>query len=314
MAIWWVLFGLVMVGGLGSAAAALWADRKPKADEARRAVEAWPMGVAPVGLLSGGPVRAIDARLVDFVERGLVRAEAGKLIVAAEMDDTIDAPLGSTRVRGLGPDDVRLLRVVREHGGDGLDAVRRRAPVGALSVLFGQLARQGLLITPLRRTYGPMKIAYPVLLAFLPWFAGVLTLGVETADEFNDLDVLSLFGWFGVPIAGALIYARKDGYRGPSPVSSRPRRPGTARRRAAAGRLPGSAGRARRIRSDDRCGRANRDPGSRGGFPVEHAGAARRRLRRQRCHRPCRGNARRRRRRRRRRRGRGLTTAARCVR
>ncbi|WP_129667993.1 hypothetical protein [Phytoactinopolyspora endophytica] len=221
MAIWWVLFSLAMVSGVGSAVVARVSDRRPKGDGARQVIDSASFGSVWVGLLSGGAVRAIDARIVDFIERGFVRADAGKLVIDSEIELAVASPaVAGGRRPGLGPEDLRLLRVVRDHGGEGLDAVRRRAPTGALRMLFNRLAREGLLVSPLRRAYGPMKVAYPILAAFVPWFAGVLTLGVDSAEDFQGAEALCLLGWFGVPIIAAWIYASKRGYRGPDPATA----------------------------------------------------------------------------------------------
>jgi hypothetical protein len=105
------------------------------------------------------------------------------------------------------------------------------------------MARAGLLITPVRRAYGPMKVAYPILAALAAWFAGVLIFGGESPDDVEGTLALSMIGWFGAPVAGALVYARKQGYQGPDPLSSLGRAVITELR----AELPADASQARRV-------------------------------------------------------------------
>ncbi|PSL02156.1 uncharacterized protein (TIGR04222 family) [Haloactinopolyspora alba] len=205
LAMWWVLYALVAFLGIGSAGLAAVADRRPRPEDVRHLLEHAPLDLFRTGLLSGGTVRAIDARIVDLVERGLVDAGGGRLSLSPDAPATPDAH------------DAWLLDTVRTDGAHGVDAVRRRAATRVPRSVLDRMARRGLIVAPAKRRSAPMVFAGPTL-------AGVAgcTFGMMLADPAADVEIsaaVAVLLWFPAAIVPARITAGRPGYSGPDPAS-----------------------------------------------------------------------------------------------
>lgn len=209
----WVMYGIVVLLGIGSGVAALLIDRRPNLDRAREVVAASNFDLVKTALLSGGVARAVDAHVVDLVERGKALADGGKLTVTDEVSADLDRPRETTAEF---PDaDAMTLVSVRRCGRDGIDGIRRDALKLFLRGSLYRMAQEGLLVTPLGRQWQPMIVAGPTLAGV--FFCSIAMMQAGWEEEVENSAALSVFLWLPVTLAAAAIWARRPGLSGPDP-------------------------------------------------------------------------------------------------
>lgn len=202
------LWATVLVSALGICVAlAIWAySLRPRPDRARdelgRGLER-----VDVALISGGVARATDSDLVDLIERGLLRADRGRLIATG-------LPLVEHRGNNV------LSLTVEELGEPTLDSVRERAGILGYYTAILRLTRRRLIISPDRVSVAPAMLWAPTMvllflctLSFLggntqppglpPWAPVTISVGV----------------WIVVPLVQLAIWCRQPGYHGRDPRS-----------------------------------------------------------------------------------------------
>ncbi|TDD69438.1 hypothetical protein E1262_12365 [Jiangella aurantiaca] len=236
-----VLFALVVAGGIGSAAGAYLVDRRPRPDLAREEL-ARGLDATDAALLTGGVARAVDVAVLALVDRELVRADGGTLTVSDEVDRLLDTPMDSPDYRPpYSFEEASILVSVRARGGEGLDAVRRDVLKWKLRSRLRALAGRGLLVTPLRRQWGPMTVAGPTLVGMFFCSMGFLSAG--PIEEIEVPASLTILGWLPVTILTAVIWSRRPGYHGPDPRTAR----GRDISDVLVAELPGDAAQAQRV-------------------------------------------------------------------
>ncbi|WP_158564121.1 TIGR04222 domain-containing membrane protein [Jiangella anatolica] len=211
-----LLFVLVVLGGIGSAVAVVLNDRRRRPDVAR-----YELGRSfdrtDTALLTGGVARAIDVAVLELVDRELVRAEDGRLTVTDEVDRMLDTPMESPEYKpGYGFDEAMILVSVRAKGRQGLDAVRRDALKWNLRRRLRTLADRELLVTPLRRQWGPGIVWVPTLLGMFFCSMGLITTA-NPLEENEGPAAVTILAWLPVSILTAFIWSRRPGYHGPDP-------------------------------------------------------------------------------------------------
>lgn len=217
-----VLFVLVVAGGIGSATAAWLVDRRPRPDLARAEL-AVSFDRTDTALLSGGVARALDVSVLELVDRGLVFAADGTLTVDDEVDRLLDTPMDSPEYQpSYDFDEAMVLVSVRAKGRQGLDAVRRDVLKWKLRTRLRTLADRGLLITPLRRQWGPMTVAGPTLAGMFFCSIGLMS-SANPLEEGEIPTAITIFAWFPVTLLAAFIWSRRPGYHGPDPRTARGR-------------------------------------------------------------------------------------------
>lgn len=211
-----VLFVLVVVGGIGAATAVNLLDRRPRPDLARYEIGR-SFDRTDLALLSGGVARAVDATVLELVDRGLVLADGGKLSVDDEVDRLLDTPMDSPEYTPpYSTEEGSVLVSVRRKGRDGLDDVRRDVVKFYLRRRLRILADRGLLVTPLRRQWGPIVVWGPTL-------AGMFFCSIGLMTSFNPMEegeiptAITIFAWFPVTLLTAFIWSRRPGHHGPDP-------------------------------------------------------------------------------------------------
>jgi uncharacterized protein (TIGR04222 family) len=221
MTMWLVLGAVVAVAGIGTSAALWLAELRPRLSSARAEL-AHGLERGDLAVLSGGPARRIDAEVVDFVERGLVRADDGRLAVTDDVDRLLDTPVDAPAYQSSwSMEEAMTLVAVRRDGADGIDAVRRGVVPFASRRRVRRLAERGLLVTPLRRKWGPMSVAGPTLLGLFGCSMAAVTSAPAFASDWPA--AISIFAWLPVTAATAYLYTRRPGYSGPDPRTRRGR-------------------------------------------------------------------------------------------
>lgn len=211
-----VLFVLVVAGGIGSAVAVVLNDRRRRPDVARYEIGR-SFDRTDTALLSGGVARAIDVSVLELADRGLVRADGGTLTVSEEVDRLLDTPMDSPEYRPpYAPDEAWILVSVRAKGRQGLDAVRRDVLKWNLRRRLRTLADRGLLVTPLRRQWGPAIVWAPTLAGMFFCSIGLIT-SYNPLEESDVPAAITVFAWFPVALLTAFIWSRRPGYHGPDP-------------------------------------------------------------------------------------------------
>lgn len=214
MTTWIVLSAVVAAAGIGAGAVIWLADLRPRLGDARAELGRG-LGRVDLALLSGGPVRAVDAQIVDFVERGLVATEGGVLRVSEEVDRMLDTPVEQLDSPPATLDEAMTLNVVRRHGGDGLEAVRRGIHSWQLRGRLARLGARGLVAGPQRRTWAPMIVAGPLLLGlFVCWLGLIFS---APLDEVEWPAAMSVMAWLPVTLGAAVLYSRRPGFHGRDP-------------------------------------------------------------------------------------------------
>jgi uncharacterized protein (TIGR04222 family) len=210
------LFVLVVVGGIGSAVAVVLNDRRRRPDVARHEIGRG-FDRTDTALLSGGVARAIDVSVLELVGRGLVLADGGRLTVSDEVDRLLDTPMDGPEYRPpYAPDEGWVLVSVRAKGRQGLDAVRRDVLKWNLRRRLRTLADREMLVTPLRRQWGPAVVWVPTLAGMFFCSIGLMT-SYTPLEEGEIPTAITIVAWLPVAILTAFTWSRRPGYHGPDP-------------------------------------------------------------------------------------------------
>lgn len=199
----WVLYGLAAIVGIATPVVLRLRERRLPDDEVRRALSDLDRSPAALGMLAGGPARMVDAIVTDLVGRGVVTADAGRL--SSRQEDAT----------GLTTREIAVIGAVKEVGAEGIGAVRDAA--ARIGFVFeGTLRSLGpLVISPLRRTWGPAGTALATL--------GVIALasfGMIVADSRSIATALAIGGWVPITVLVAVLTSRRTGCSGPDPRSA----------------------------------------------------------------------------------------------
>lgn len=195
---------VVSVVGIGVGIAVWLGSLRPRPEAARREIERRHLSRLDVALVSGGPARGLDSDIVDLVERGIVRAEQGRLSAVGEADQH-------------DPNEILLLATVRESGDAGLDAVRAGTDTW-YGLSLHRLIRRGLIVSPDRVQASPAILWAPTMavLALLSfWMMYDPPRGNPGAWPW----LLSFGAWVVVPLVQILLWCRQPGYHGTDPRS-----------------------------------------------------------------------------------------------
>ncbi|WP_162605671.1 TIGR04222 domain-containing membrane protein [Jiangella ureilytica] len=211
-----VLFVLVVAGGIGSAVAVVLNDRRRRPAVARYEIGRG-FDRTDTALLSGGVARAVDVTVLELVDRRLVLADDGKLTVDDEVHRMLDTPMDSPEYTpNYDFDEAMVLVSVRARGRQGLDAVRRDVVKWKLRTRLRALAGRGLLVTPLRRQWGPAIVWAPTLAGMFFCSIGLMT-SYDPLEEGEIPAAITIVAWFPVTLLAAFIFSRRPGYHGPDP-------------------------------------------------------------------------------------------------
>jgi uncharacterized protein (TIGR04222 family) len=216
MTMWLGLSAAVAVLGVGSALAMWLWELIPRRTRARDVLEAG-LEQADLALLTGGPARITDARVVDFVAHGHVHATHGTLTVTETVDVFLDSPWETPDRPGRWTiDETHTLVALRDHGRGGIDAVRRETLRWEPRVRFHELAGRGLLVSPGRRKWSGMIVAGPILLGLFLCWVGLISSG-ERLDDI-EIPLAIIFGaLLPVSLLAAWVWSWRPGFHGRDP-------------------------------------------------------------------------------------------------
>ncbi|MFT4231751.1 MAG: hypothetical protein QM606_03110 [Leucobacter sp.] len=197
---------VVSVVGIAAAVAVLLSSRRPQRDEALREIDHG-LERVDIALTSGGVTRGIDSDLVDLVERGVLSAEQGRLVVAGE---AAEGHLG----------EAWLLSAVRTAGSDGLEAVRGEAVGLGYFAAILRLSKRRIIVSPDRVQYAPILVWGPTLGAL--FLCTMLML--HNPEPGPGLPawgpaLISIGPWLLVPLVQIAVLCLQPGYRGRDPRS-----------------------------------------------------------------------------------------------
>ena len=230
----WTLWFLDVVGLL--LAVGVWLiGRQARPEDARvallgdgnpRSVTGEPPEVGTIATMAGGPVRNLDARVVDLVERGMLLVESGRFAPAPGYESlggrVLTPEEGAAREALPRPsfDDTRLLLLTEMVGDGGIRALRAAAP-GRVDHGQFMVTRRGFWVDSTTIEFRSMLLWIPTLAVL----AIVMFWGIENAEfgleqparRINEL-TLSL-SWAAIPVAQILIWNLKPGFHGRSAMS-----------------------------------------------------------------------------------------------
>lgn len=202
------LWATVVVSVIGVAAAiTVWlVSLRPRPDIARYEAGR-SMQRLHFALISGGPARGLDSDLVDLVERGLVRAEGGRLTATGEADQG-------------NPNEIQLFSTVRECGASGLDAIRAETAAW-YRLSLPRLVKRGFIVSPDRVQYSPMLAWAPTLIALFLCTLRMLYTAPAPGPGLPPWGpaLISIGAWLVVPLVQVLFWCLQPGYRGKDPRS-----------------------------------------------------------------------------------------------
>lgn len=202
----WATVGVSVVGIC--AGIAIWLiSRIPQPEDARAELDRG-LGLIEIAMISGGTGRAVDAQVVDLVERGLLCADGGRLSVSG-----LSAPEGDY-VNAI------TLSAVAE-GADSLDSLRGGVgEFGRFTTLL-RLTRRRLIISPDRVEVAPAMLWAPTMaVLFLYAIGGMLSQGTAVPELPRWVaPIVSIGACVVVPLVQLWLWCLQPGYRGPDPRS-----------------------------------------------------------------------------------------------
>lgn len=209
---WLTFFGIAAGGGILISLVGWVIDLVPRMPLAAEAAQT--LSTTEIALLSGGPGRAIDAKVVELIETGHLIALQGSFALTARGDAQLDEPLGAEAFDPLRAD---VLSTVRGGGHRGLEVLRRRSGAWALSWAMHAVVRRRMIITPMRRQWNAMVIIGPALLGM---FAA--SMGLVMNDFMGDLEIVGAITiglWLPVALLIGVLWNMRPGFHGHDPQS-----------------------------------------------------------------------------------------------
>jgi uncharacterized protein (TIGR04222 family) len=206
---WWILYGLAAAVPLGLLAASLVLVREDLEHSVWIGVDQ--LGLCGLALLAGGPARAVDALLIDMIEKEQVTVHDGVLT---------HTPVSGEPVRlSLTPEFV-IRNAIAAAGSARLAELRESACSinFVFELRFRELVQDGLAIGYLRRRFVPAGWAVGT---FVPVFA--VAMGMTARDQGTRWAVSDLVAWllsFALMALALGVVLHRPGYGGSDPGSA----------------------------------------------------------------------------------------------